>query len=43
MRRGKLYKKLIQINFVMFKFFNTIATNFYNRYVRMLRKSQGRT
>ena len=42
MRKKKLYKKLIQINFVVFKFFNTIATNFYNRYVRMLRKSQGR-
>ena len=42
MRKGKLYKKLIQVNFIVFKFFNTIATNFYNRYVRMLRKSQGR-
>ena len=42
MKKKKLYKKLIQINFVVFKFFNTIATNFYNRYVRMLRKSQGR-
>ena len=42
MRKIKLYKKLIQVNFIVFKFFNTIATNFYNRYVRMLRKSQGR-
>ena len=42
MRKIKLYKKLIQANFITFKFFNTIATNFYNRYVAMLRKSQGR-
>ena len=42
MKKEKLYKKLIQMNFTLFKFFNTITTNFYNRYVRMLRKSQGR-
>ncbi len=42
MRKIKLYKKLIQVNFIVFKFFNTIATSFYNRYVTMLRKSQGR-
>ena len=33
---------LASINFTLFKFFNTIATGFYNRYVRMLRKSQGK-
>ena len=42
MKKEKLYKKLIQLNFITFKFFNSIATNFYNRYVQMLRKSQGR-
>ena len=42
MKKNELYKKLIQVNFILFKFFNTIATNFYNRYVRMLRKSEGR-
>ena len=42
MKKKKLYKKLTQCNFILFKFFNTIATNFYNRYVRMLRKSEGR-
>ena len=42
MKKKELYKKLIQCNFTLFKFFNTITTSFYNRYVRMLRKSQGR-
>jgi len=42
MKKNELYKKLTQFNFILFKFFNTIATNFYNRYVRMLRKSEGR-
>ena len=42
MKKNELYKKLIQVNFTLFKFFNTITTSFYNRYVRMLRKSQGR-
>ena len=42
MKKNELYKKLTQVNFIIFKFFNTIATSFYNRYVRMLRKSEGR-
>jgi hypothetical protein len=42
MKKEKLYKRLIQLNFITFKFFNTVATSFYNRYVAMLRKSQGR-
>ena len=42
MKKKTLYRKLIQVNFILFKFFNTIATGFYNRYVAMLRKSRGR-
>ena len=33
---------LASINFTLFKFFNKISSRFYNRYVELLHKSQGR-